>query len=35
LELEYSLKRQGAEEVAALQTKVIELCQVFRRRPGS
>jgi DNA polymerase III subunit delta len=32
LALEFSLKRQGAEEVAALQTKVIELCQLFKRR---
>jgi DNA polymerase III subunit delta len=32
LELEYSLKRQGIEEVAALQTKVIELCQLFKSR---
>jgi DNA polymerase III subunit delta len=32
LDLEFSLKRQGAEEVAALQTKVIELCQIFKRR---
>jgi DNA polymerase III subunit delta len=32
LELEYSLKRQGMEEVAALQTKVIELCQLFKSR---
>ena len=29
LELEISLK-QGAEEISALQTKVIELCQVFQ-----
>jgi DNA polymerase III subunit delta len=34
LDLEFSLKRQGAEEVAALQTKVIELCQIFKRRSG-
>jgi DNA polymerase III subunit delta len=32
LNLEFSLKRQGAEEVAALQTAVIELCQLFRSR---
>ncbi len=32
LELEYSLKRQGIEEVAALQTKVIELAQLFKAR---
>ncbi len=30
LDLEFSLKRQGAEEVTTLQTKVIELCQLFR-----
>jgi DNA polymerase III subunit delta len=32
LALEFSLKRQGMEEVAALQTTVIELCQLFKRR---
>jgi DNA polymerase III subunit delta len=32
LELEFGLKRQGLEEVAALQTKVIELCQLFKAR---
>jgi DNA polymerase-3 subunit delta len=31
LELEFSLKR-SADEVLILQTKVIELCQIFRRR---
>jgi DNA polymerase-3 subunit delta len=35
LDLEFSLKRQGAEEVTALQTKIIELCQLFRPRSGS
>ncbi|MBE9030948.1 DNA polymerase III subunit delta [filamentous cyanobacterium LEGE 11480] len=35
LDLEYSLKRQGAEEVAALQTKIIELCQLFKPRSTS
>ncbi|MEP0872232.1 DNA polymerase III subunit delta [Trichocoleus desertorum AS-A10] len=30
LELELSLK-QGAEELAALQTKVVELCQIYQR----
>jgi DNA polymerase III subunit delta len=34
LELEFGLKRQGLEEVAALQTKVIELCQLFKARRG-
>jgi DNA polymerase III subunit delta len=32
LELEFGLKRQGLEEIAALQTKVIELCQLFKTR---
>ncbi len=32
LALEFSLKRQGMEEVAALQTTVIELCQLFKSR---
>jgi DNA polymerase-3 subunit delta len=30
LELEFSLKQQGGNEVALLQTKVIELCQLFQ-----
>jgi DNA polymerase III subunit delta len=32
LGLEFGLKRQGNDEVAALQTAVIELCQLFKRR---
>lgn len=32
LDLELSLKRQGGEEVMTLQTKIIELCQLFRGR---
>ncbi|MFM2431652.1 MAG: hypothetical protein RLZZ511_2865 [Cyanobacteriota bacterium] len=32
LDLEYRLKRQGAEEVAALQTAVVELCLIFKGR---
>ncbi|MFM6053615.1 MAG: DNA polymerase III subunit delta, partial [Sphaerospermopsis kisseleviana] len=31
LELEVSLK-QGASETSILQTKVIELCQVYQKR---
>jgi len=34
LELEVSLK-QGADEIATLQTKVIELCQVFTLHPST
>lgn len=34
LDLEYSLK-QGAEPIANLQTKVIELCQLFSSRGGA
>ena len=30
LELEYSLK-SGADTLTALQTKIIELCQIFQR----
>lgn len=32
LDLEFSLKRQGGDELALMQTKVIELCQLFKRR---
>lgn len=32
LELDYNLKRGGMEPVSALQTSVVELCQLFKRR---
>lgn len=37
LELEFSLKSQGGDPMAVLQTKVIELCQLFVRQhqPGT